>query len=57
MQSATDHRAQLAILAGLAAGIASALVYALSSDVIWAIIPLLVAVAIIRRLMRRGAGH
>jgi hypothetical protein len=57
MQSANDHRAQLAIVTGLAAVLASALVYALSSDVIWAIIPLLVAVAAIRRLMRRQADR
>ena len=57
MQSVNDHRAQLAIVAGLAAVFCSALVYALSSDVIWAIIPLLVAGAIIRRLMRRRADR
>jgi hypothetical protein len=57
MPSATAHRAQLAILAGLAAVSASALVYVHSSDVIWAVIPLLVAVAIIRHLMRRGADN
>jgi hypothetical protein len=47
----------LAVVAGLAAVIAAALVYALSSDVIWAIIPLLLAVPIVRRLMRHGADR
>ena len=54
MQSVTDRRTQWAILVGVAALIAAVLIYALSSDVIWAIVPLLLAVAIVRRVMRRG---
>ena len=53
MPTTTHHPARWAILIGLAGVILAAVVYVLTADVVWTIVPLLVTFAAVRRLLRK----
>jgi hypothetical protein len=57
MPSMTRHDAGPLVVIALAGVVASVVVYVLSTDVVWAIIPLLIAVAVARWLLRRRANR
>ena len=50
---ATTHHPRWPILIGLAGVIVAAVVYVLTADVVWTIVPLLVTFAAVRRLLRK----
>ena len=52
MPTTTHHPARWAILIGLAGVILAAVVYVLTADVVWTIVPLLVTFAAERWLLR-----
>jgi hypothetical protein len=54
MHTTTHHHARWSILIALAAVILAVIVYVLTADVMWTIVPLLVTVAAIRRVLRHG---
>ena len=59
MEATTHHIDPWALLVVVAGVLASVIVFVLTSDLIWSIVPLLVMVAIVRRLPRHddAAGH
>jgi hypothetical protein len=52
----TIHRGHWAILIALAGAALAVVVYTVTADVVWAIIPLLLTVTAVRRLLRRDAN-
>jgi hypothetical protein len=58
MPPTTHHLARGPILLGLTGVILAAVVYVLTADVVWTIVPLLVTLAVVRRLLRKdGTDH
>ena len=54
---APTHKARWFALVVLIGAVAAAVVYALSADVVWTIVPLLMTVAAVRRVRRGGAAR
>jgi len=52
----TTHRGHWAILLALAGAVLAVVVYTVTADVVWTIIPLLLTVAAVRRILRHDAG-
>lgn len=52
---APTHNARWSVLVVLIGAVAAAVIYALSADVVWTIVPLLMTVAEVRRIRRGGA--
>ena len=52
---APTHNARWSVLVVLIGAVVAAVVYAVSADVVWTIVPLLMTVAAVRRI-RRGGG-
>ena len=52
----TTHRGRWAILMTLAGAVLALIVYTVTADVVWTIIPLLLTVAAVRRILRRDAS-
>ena len=50
------HRGNGAILIALAGAVLAVVVYTVTADVVWTIIPLLLTVAVVRRLLRHEAS-
>jgi hypothetical protein len=56
MNPTTRDRAAWAVLVSVSGVALAAVIYIVSADVVWAIIPLLLTVAAVRRLLRRDAN-
>jgi len=57
MIGTTRHRVAWVLLTALTGVLLAAVAYTVSADVIWTLVPLLLTVAVVRRLLRHDANN